>query len=191
MVFEPTRPRVARSSGLRHEPGLRDGKWCASVRRVAQRGWPGDRRRDGLRQQRLFLLGQPRGERAARFRRELTTPGTEEAGQRPLCRGSPVKASAYEGTARFRTTPGRVYPTNPAQQRESESREQRWMRPSPVELVFTAHCSSYTVATAPDTARVVDSSAFAAPLVGLAALRNPTLIPCFHSFRSGLEDNDP
>lgn len=87
--------------------------------------------------------------------------------------------------------PGRVYPTNPAQWRESEPREQRWVLPSPVELVFAGHSSCCTVATAPDTAHLVDSSAFAAPLVGLTALRNPTLIPCFHPSRSGLEDNEP
>ena len=108
--------------------------------------------------------------------------------RRTFLRGSPVMASAHEGTARYGTAPDRVHATNPPQEPESQPREQRWVHSSPVELASIGHSPSRTVATPPGTPCLVDPSAFAAALVGCASLRNPTLIPCFHSFRSGLGD---
>ena len=61
----------------------------------------------------------------------------------------------------------------------------RLSQPAPI-----GHFFSCTVATLPDTAPLVNPSAFVAVLVGFAALPNPTLILCFHLFRSGLEDNE-
>ena len=108
--------------------------------------------------------------------------------RRTFLRGSPVVASAHEGTARYGTAPDRVHATNPPQEPESQPREQRWVHSSPVELASIGHSPSRTVATPPGTPCLVDPSAFAAALVGCASLRNPTLIPCFHSFRSGQGD---
>ena len=103
---------------------------------------------------------------------------------------SPVEASAHEGTAHYVGTSVRVHTTNPPQQPESERREQRGVLPTPVQPAPIGHFPSCTVATLPDTAPLVDPSAFVAVLVGFAALPNPTLILCFHLFRSGLEDNE-
>lgn len=100
-------------------------------------------------------------------------------------------ASAHEGTARYGTAPDRVHATNPPQQPESQPREQRRMCPTSVKLAFIGSSSSCTVPTGHGTACLVEPSAFAAALVGSAAHRGPTLIPCFHSSRSGLEDNEP
>jgi len=64
------------------------------------------------------------------------------------------------------------------------------VRPTPVKLVsighFSGDSSSRILATFPVAAGIVDPSAFAAALFGFAALRNPTLIRCFHSSRSCL-----
>ena len=94
-----------------------------------------------------------------------------------------------EGTAHYAATSGRTHTTNPPQQPESELREQRGVHPTPVKPTSTGHSYSCTVATVPDTAPLVDPSAFAHVLGGFAAVLNPTLIRCFHSSRTGLEDN--
>ncbi len=109
--------------------------------------------------------------------------------RKPL-QGSPVDASAYGGTAHYVATSVRARTTNPPRHRESECREQGGVRPTPVKLACVGPSSSCMVAAVPGTAPLVGPPAFAAVLVDFAALPNPTLIPCFHSFRPGLKENE-
>ena len=62
------------------------------------------------------------------------SPWTSTAGKKRRLRGSPVDIAAYGGATHFATTSGRARRTNPPRDRESEHREQRGVRTTPVEL---------------------------------------------------------
>jgi hypothetical protein len=136
---------------------------------------------------------EPRSE-GGRSPRRWSTAGEPEPlpppKRKPL-QGSPVDASAYGGTAHYVATSVCARTTSPPQNQESECREQGRERPTPVKLASVAPSSSCAVAAVPGTALLVGPPAFAAVLVDFAALPNPTLIPCFHSFRPGLKGNEP